>query len=340
MISQALRETVDRIRPLLDRTITTAVLSRWDELPLPQAALGRLEDLVLHYATVRGSAAPALQRKGLYVFCADQGVVEEGVTGGLGEATARDALQFVRGGAPGAILCRQYAIDPILVNVGLAGPHPPGGLNVRCVEGAANITRAPALTAAQTAQALDTGLALAAEAARRFDAVGLASIGAGSSTAAAAVFSALSARDAGETAERPRALPDAAWRRKLAAIRTALARHASDLVTPVGALRAVGGPELAAMTGFLLGAAAHRLPVVADAYNEGVAALLARCLHPDSLDAVIFSQHTGDPAHGLLLATLGVEPHLGLGLAGAPGCGAALVIHLLETALRLFNEIR
>lgn len=340
MISAAFRHTLSRINPMLDRGIATAVLGRWDELPIPQAALGRLEDLVLHYAMVRGTASPALHRKGLYVFCADHGVVEEGVTGGLAEAAAREVQQFIRGGAPGAILCRQYAIDPIVVNAGLAGPHPPGALDAGCAGGAANMTRAPALTPEQTARALDAGAALAEVAAARFDVVGLASAGAGSSTAASALFSALSARDAAETAERPRSLPDAAWRRKLAAIRTALARHSAELVTPVGALGALGGPDIAAMGGFLAGAAANRLPVVLDGFSEAVAALLVRSLHADALDAAIFAQHTGSQAHGLLLATLGVEPHLGLGLEGAPGCGAALVVHLLESALRLFNEIR
>lgn len=340
MISPAIRQTLDRIVPLLDRNIATAILERWDSLPLPQSALGRLEDLVLHYGIVRGTASPALHRKGLYLFCGDQGVVEEGVTGGLADATARDVGQFVRGGAPGAILCRQYGIDPVLINIGLAGAHPPGGLDVRCAAGSANMTKVPALTPEQTTRAIETGIALAAEAAARFDVAGLACISAGAPVAAAAVFSALSARDATETAARPRSLPDAAWHRTVAAIRTALARHSAETVTPIGALRCLGGAELAAMTGFLLGAAAHRLPVVLDGFPEGVAALLARTFHADTLDAAIFAQHTGDTAHGLLLGTLGVEPHLGLGLNGSPACGAALAIHLLETGLRLFIEIQ
>lgn len=340
MISPTLRHTLDRIAPLLDRNIATAILERWDSLPIPAHALGRLEDLVLHYGIIRSSATPALHRKGLYVFCGDHAVTEEGVTLGLGDATARDVLQFIRGGAPGAILCRQYGIDPVIVNTGLAGAHPPGALDLRCATSALNITKAAALTSEQATRALDTGLALAAEAAARFDLVGLASLGAGSSVAAAAVFSALSARDAGETVPRPRHLPEPAWHRAVAAVRTAIARHSTELVTPFGALRCLGGTELAAMTGFLLGAAAARLPVVIDGFCEAAAALLSRSLHPDSLDAAIFAQHTGDDAHGLLLSTLGVEPHLGLGLSAAPGCGAALLIHLLDSALRLFTEIQ
>jgi nicotinate-nucleotide--dimethylbenzimidazole phosphoribosyltransferase len=340
MISPNLRQTLDRIGPLLDKSVASAILERWDSLPLPEAALGRLEDLVLHYGMIRGAAAPALHRKGLVVFCADHGLVEEGVTGGLADATARDVAQFVRGGAPAAILCRQYAIDPVIVNIGLAGPHPPGGLDVRCCEGSLNITRSPALTPEQATRGLDTGLALAAEAAARFDLVGLTCLSAAAPAAAAAVFSALSARDASQTTPRPRSLPEAAWHRSVAAVRTALARHSAESVSPLGIIRCLGGAEFASMTGFLLGAAALRLPVVVDGFPESVAALLARSLHADSLDAAIFAQHNGDPAHGFLLQTLGVEPHLGLGLSGAPGCGAAFTIHLLESALRLFIEIQ
>lgn len=338
MLSPAIRQTLEQLLPLLDTHVASALHARWDALLKAPGSFGRLEDLVVHYGIIRGAADPSIRRKGLYVFCADHGVEQEGVSSGRLPSTADLVAQFVHGVAPASILCRHYAIEPVVVDAGLRGSVKAGVLDARIGDGTANFARTPAMTIEQTNRALETGIEMARDAACRFDVAGLAQIGLGATTSAAALFTALSARDPSETVTRPPGLDDSAFHRKLAVVRTSVARHSNETITPFGALRCLGGFDIAAMTGFLIGAATVRLPVVVDCFTGGVAALLARSFNADSLDAAIFANHSGDPAHGHLFATLHVEPNLRLDLKAGAGCGAALAIHLLETGLKLFHE--
>ena len=94
------------------------------------------------------------------------------------------------------------------------------------------------------------------------------------------------------------------------------------------------------MTGFLLGAASHRLPVVIDGFTVGVAALVARAMAADSLDTMIFSFRNPGAAHTFLLQLLAVEPVFDMQISDAGGLGSALAIQALESALVLNREIR
>jgi nicotinate-nucleotide--dimethylbenzimidazole phosphoribosyltransferase len=338
MISERLREAINAALPLYDAHVAGSLVRQWSALPKPPASLGRLEDLAVHYGIVRGTDSPTLSRKGLYCFFGLHGVVEEGVTTDAGDATARQLTQLARGGAPVNVLCRQYNIETIIVAAGMSPAVASGPLDLGFPNPAANITRLPAMTVEEVTRALEAGLDLAADAAARFDVVGLAQFGSGGSTAASSLLASITGRDPGECSLRTPDLPDSAWHRKVAAVRAAVGRHSGETITALGALRCLGGFEIAVMTGFLLGAAGRRLPVMVDGFVSGAAALVARGFAPDSLDAAIFAHDSGDPAHGVLHATLGVEPQLHLDLRADSGCAAALVIHLLDTSLRLLRE--
>jgi len=338
MISAALRSTLDRIRPLLDHHVVAALAARFDALPKTPGSLGRLEDLVVHYSLIRGTAQPTLHRKGLYVFAADHGIAAE--LGLEPNASRALALQFVRGGSPVQVLCRQAQIESVLVNVGLRGDPLPGALSHCLLEGSLNSTRGPALGIESANRALELGLRLADEAAARFDVVALGQLGLGAHAAAAALLSAASGRDASETTPRLPGLDDKAHALTTQAVRAAVNRNQAEAISPFGALRSLGGLDFAALTGFLLGAAARRLPVILDGFCASAAALSARTFAPDSLDAAIFSHREPDPAHDLLLRHLAVDPVFDLQLRESEGFAAALTIQLLSTGLHLLDETR
>ncbi|MBI5084215.1 MAG: nicotinate-nucleotide--dimethylbenzimidazole phosphoribosyltransferase [Acidobacteria bacterium] len=340
MISPEIRQAIEGISALLDRGVASALVQRWQQATAGRGGMGRLEDLVTHFGLIRGTADPALHRKGLYVFCADHGIVQEGVSSDAQDVTRRLIRQFTRGGSAATVLCRQAQIEPLLVNVGVRGPEEPGELNYKVAEGSMNSTHGPAMTEPQANAALEVGLRLANEAAERFDVVGLGQIGVGCSSAASALLSALTGRDAAETAGRGSGADDAVLTRRVQAVRAACIRNQNETISPFGALRCLGGLDLAAMTGFLLGAASRRLPVVIDGFNAAAAAAVARAFAPDSPDAMIFSHLSPEQSHALMLRFLSVEPVLDLRIREGGGFGAALVIQLLETSLRLCREIR
>jgi len=340
MISPSVTSVIERISPLMDRNVASALAGNWDALPKSNGSLGRLEDLVIHYGIVKGSASPTLQRKGLILFASDHGIVHEGVTENAQDDTRRQARQFLRGGTAANVVCRQAQIEALVVDVGIQGGLENGALDAKVASGSANFSKGPAMTVAETNAALEAGIRLAQEAALRFDVVGLGQIGVGAACSAAAMLSAMSGREAADTTPRDPGLEDAAMHRRLQAVRSGVNVNQREAISPFGTLRTLGGLDIAAMTGFLLAASMLRLPVILDSFTSAAAALAARAFEPDSLDALMFSHLEPTGAHALMLRFLAVEPILDLRLTEASGFGAALAIQLLDTSLRLYSEIR
>jgi nicotinate-nucleotide--dimethylbenzimidazole phosphoribosyltransferase len=322
----------------MDPRIAAEIRRRWSSLVMPPGSLGRLEDLVLHYALVRGQASPSIRRKGLYLFCADHGVSSEGVSPWPPEVTRLMVRTYLRGGAVVNALCRQFGIELVVVDAGVRGASETGVVDKKIAEGTANFLRREAMTEQETNLALEAGILLAQEAATRFDAAAIGEMGIGNTTSASAIVSAITGRDALETVGRGSGATEAIRERKITAVRGALHLHKERLVAPFGVLQCLGGFEIAQMTGFLLGAAASRLPVVVDGFIAGAAALVARSIKPDVLDAAIFAHRSAEHAHGFLLEFMGVEPQFDLAMCLGEGTGAALGLNLLETALRVFRE--
>jgi nicotinate-nucleotide--dimethylbenzimidazole phosphoribosyltransferase len=130
---------------------------------------------------------------------------------------------------------------------------------------------------------------------------------------------------------------EACMARKRSAIRRALALHTDSLGDPLGVVRCVGGFEIAAMCGFCLGAAAHRVPVVTDGFIATAAATLAMRLSPASSGYLFASHRSVEPGHAHLLAMLGQEPLLNLGMRLGEGTGAALAMKLIQAAVAAFT---
>lgn len=338
MISAEVRQAIEKIRPLLDPAVADSLRTGWAGLHVSEGALGRFEDLFMHYGIVRGETQPRLSRKALFVFCGDHDAPREPASSLRDVPGANPAVQFVRGFAPASVLCRQFSIEEVVVDAGMKGEPFPGMIDARSGEGSADPTRGSALTETQANTAMENGLSLAEEAALRYDAVGIAQLGAGGNLAAAAVFAALTGRDPSESTPRPNSLGDSAHAQRVALVRAALGRHSQDFIAPFPILCAVGSLEMAMMAGFLLGAAVARLPVVIDSFESAVAALVARAFSQDSLDAAIFAHGSDDPAHRNLFDFLVVEPVFRFGLGACPGCAAAMALQFLDSAVRLNSE--
>jgi nicotinate-nucleotide--dimethylbenzimidazole phosphoribosyltransferase len=334
MISPRIRELAEGIHPLFDDQAAKSLADFWAELPKAAGSLGRLEYAAKHVAMVREMTLPAAERLGLYVFCGDHGVCAEPVGVEGPEATRRELLNFQRGEAPAAALAREYGIDRIVVDCGVSGEPEQGTHVYRVCEGALDFAVTAALTEDQLNAALEVGASLASEAARRHDFVAIAQLGSGGSVAASAVFGAITGRSAAAVTFVDD-VPDAevvATRRNT--VQLAVARHQLDAISPLAALRCLGGAELAAMTGFILGAAWERLPVFADGFCAAVAALVARSVAPDSLDVVLFPGCSTDPAWMGALETLDVLPLLQLEATEGAGFHAVLAMHLVAGILK------
>jgi nicotinate-nucleotide--dimethylbenzimidazole phosphoribosyltransferase len=320
-------------------SITSAVRDRWNNLTKPPGSLGQLEELVLRYALVRGETMPAIPRKAMYIFCGDHGVTAEGVSPFPSEITRLMVRNFLRGGAAINVLCRQYGIKTAIVDCGVAGAPEPGVIDRKIAQGTCNFATGPAMARDQAQRAIDNGVALARDAATRFDLAGVGEMGIGNTTAASALACVFSGLDPAETAGRGAGLDDEGVARKARVIAAALQRNTPRPDDPVGALASVGGFEIATMAGFYIGAAASRLPVMVDGFITSAAALAAIAIEPATRHALLFAHCSAEGAHRRVLAHIGARPIFDLDMRLGEGSAAAIAIGVVETAIRLYREM-
>jgi nicotinate-nucleotide--dimethylbenzimidazole phosphoribosyltransferase len=256
-----------------------------DRLTKPPGSLGRLEDLGVQLAAIAGADPPPVPTPAaIAVFAADHGVVAEGVTPWPQEVTGQMVANFVAGGAAINVLARQAGASVTVVDVGVAtdldalGLADANGLRRRRVRpGTANLAVEAAMTRDEVTAALDIGAEIANElvdgGAR---ALVTGDMGIGNTTAAAAVIAALTGRSAAEVTGRGTGIDDERLRKKIDVVGAAVARVPADgKRDAIDALAEVGGLEIAALAGFIVGGAARRVPVVVDGVIAGAALLAA-----------------------------------------------------------------
>jgi len=246
---------------------------------------------------------------------------------------------FLAGGAAISVLCRRFGIEPVVVDAGVIGEPPPGVLNRKVAGGTKNFRAGPAMTRAEAERAIEAGRALAGEAAEQFDIAGAGEMGIGNSTAAAALLCAFTGLTPEEAVGRGAGIDAAGLARKTLALRRALTLHQPDPADAIGVLAAVGGFEIAMITGFVLEAAVRKLPVVLDGFIATSAALAVKAIEPAALATVFYSHRSAERGHARMLGYLDAEVYYSLDLRLGEGTGAALTINLLETALTLYREM-
>jgi len=212
--------------------------------------------------------------------------------------------------------------------------------SLRLGAGTADATAGPAMSRADALAGIAAGAALAGEVVA--DGAGIVAtgeMGIGNTTASAALCAALLPAEPEDVCGRGTGVDDAGLARKVAAVRDALAANRPDPGDPVGVLAAVGGFELAVLTGVCLGAAAAGAVVLLDGYVTGAAALVAARLAPDAAGRMVASHRSPEPGHALVLADLGLRPLLDLGLRLGEGSGAALALPLVHASLALLADM-
>jgi nicotinate-nucleotide--dimethylbenzimidazole phosphoribosyltransferase len=100
----------------------------------------------------------------------------------------------------------------------------------------------------------------------------------------------------------------------------------------------LGGPEIAYLSGVILGATASRSLVLLDGLVTSSAALVAVALEPAVAAHLVAGQESREQAHRLVNAHLGLEPLLSLRLRSGEGVGALLAAQLVRTAAGLRAE--
>jgi nicotinate-nucleotide--dimethylbenzimidazole phosphoribosyltransferase len=326
------------IDPITDAALAGRLQQRIDRLTKPIGSLGRIEALALQIGLVQRSEHPRLSSPQMLVFAADHGLAAQGVSAYPSDVTWQMVENFLAGGAAISVLAEQHSLALHVVDAGVRHRFEPRPrLIVRKIgDGTADSSLGPAMTDAQCERAIDAGREIVAG--LPGNVVLLGEMGIGNTSAAALLLARLTGRDIAECAGRGTGLDDAGLRRKLDVLRRVLARHESA-VSPLAALTAFGGFEIAMMAGAALQAATLRRLIVVDGFISGAAILVAAALAPAVLGYCVFAHRSNEAGHRLLLDHLKAEPLLDLGLRLGEGSGAALAWPLIDSAWRLLDRM-
>lgn len=336
-MEEKLNKLLSAVSPLDDAAMEKA-RERQAQLAKPPGSLGRLEDLSVQLAGITGQVHNKMEKTHLLVFAADNGVVAEGVSSAPQSVTLMQTVNLTRGKTGASVLAKHFGSGITVCDVGVnADIKEKAVLNRKIAYGTQNIASGPAMTREQAVTAILTGAKLAAE--TDADALGVGEMGIGNTTTSAAVLAALTGASVEEVTGRGGGLTDRGFETKKRVLRQALALHHPDPGDPVAVLAAVGGLDIAAMTGLFLGCAHEGLAAAVDGYISIVAALCAVRLCPRVRDVLFLSHASYEIGYRLAARELGLEPCLLLGMRLGEGSGCPLLFRVMQGACAVLNHM-
>lgn len=318
----------------------TRAWERLDSLTKPPRSLGRLEEIAAQVARVQSTDHPSVASKAILLMAGDHGVVAEGVSPYPQDVTWQMVANFSAGGAAINQIAASVGAEVAVYDVGvardLAEMH--GVEHANVARGTANMAVGPAMTREECAQAVLVGVAAVRGAAERgVQLVGTGEMGIGNSTAAAALTAAYTQATPEAVVGPGTGLDAAGVIAKAEVVRRALAVNKAAEQDALGILAAVGGLEIAALAGVVIGAAESGVVVVSDGYISGAATLAALQLCPTAREYVLPSHLSAEPGHEILMDFMGLTPVFDLDMRLGEGTGAALAMGVVDAACRMMS---
>ncbi|MBS6196239.1 MAG: nicotinate-nucleotide--dimethylbenzimidazole phosphoribosyltransferase [Clostridiales bacterium] len=332
-----LEQALKQIRPADTEAMERAV-KHWNNIAIPLHSLGRLQDTVVRIAGMTGKEQVDLKKKGLVVMCADNGVVEEGVTQSGQEVTLIVSENFLQEKATASILCKKAGADIFPVDIGIASDSKI--INRKIAYGTKNMAKEAAMTREEAVKAVEVGISMAEELKEKgYGILATGEMGIGNTTTSSAVTSVLLDAEPETVTGRGAGLSQTGLSKKVETIRKAIALHQPEKEDVLDVLSKVGGFDIAGMAGVFIGGAACQIPVVADGFISCVAALCAIRMCPDIKDYIITSHKSKEPAANMILEALEIPVFLDCDMCLGEGTGAVSIFPLLDMALSVYNSM-
>ena len=324
-----------------DRKSMETAGKRWTSVAKPLSSPGKLEDAIVKIAGMKREPLFTLEKKGLVIMCADNGVVEEGVTQTGQEVTAIVADNFTKKAASVALMSEVAGADLFPVDIGMVTDVPSvTDPKQKVAYGTRNMLKEPAMTPKQVWQAVSVGVHMVSRLkALGYDILATGEMGIGNTTTSSAVASVLLQRPVEEVTGKGAGLSSEGLERKISVISRAIRLHGPDRNDVTDVLSKVGGLDIAGLTGVYLGGALLHVPVVVDGFISAVAALCAVRLVPEAADYILASHVSKEPAGKMLLDALHLSPFLTCDMSLGEGSGAVAVLPLLDMGLSVYSRM-
>ncbi len=335
-----LNDLLSKISPL-DAAAMEAAQKRLDGLTKPLGSLGKLEKIIVRLAGIGGTAAPKADKKAVVVMCADNGVVEEGVSSCPKEVTATVTRNFTRGITGINVFSRLTNSKLVIVDIGVDARLPYNViLNRKIRNGTANMAKGPAMAYEEAVKAILTGVDIVRDLkAEGVNLLGTGEMGIGNTSTSSAVSTVLTGTQADTMVGVGSGLSSAAYVNKINVIKKAIEINRPDPEDAVDVLAKVGGLDIAGLTGCFLGAAIYRIPIVIDGFISATAALAATRLHSGTREFMIPSHGSAEPGNASVMKALDMEPMLNLDMRLGEGTGAALGYQVIDAAIAAYTQM-
>jgi nicotinate-nucleotide--dimethylbenzimidazole phosphoribosyltransferase len=339
-----LETTIAGIRHELDQAALAAANDRLRNQAKPPGSLGIMEDIAARLAAITGTIDVKLANKRIVTCAGDHGVVAEGVSLFPAEVTPQMVLNFAGGGASVNVIARHAGATVKAADIGVNYDFDPALpiFHKKVRHGTANFTKEPAMTREQAVRSIEAGIEILAEleAEAPVDLLGTGDMGIGNTTPSSAIIAAFSGLPVDKLTGRGTGIDDAALANKIAVIQKGLDLHKPDPKDPLDILSKVGGLEIGALAGLVLGAAARGIPVICDGLISTAGALIACELAPAAKNYLFVSHKSVEIGHKYMHDRLGLEPLIDLKFRLGEGTGAAVCMALLDLATRILADIK
>lgn len=337
MLKELLEQTIQEIEPL-DKQAMDLSKKRWDNIAKPLNSLGLLEDTIVKIAGITRNSTISIAKKALVIMCADNGIVEEGVTEADSNITAVIAKNFVERKTSACIMADYANIDVFPIDIGMNSDI--AGISMQKISyGTKNIIKEPAMTEEQALSAIESGIQTALAIKQMgYEILALGEIGVGNTTTSSAITSVLLNRSVREVTGKGAGLTEEALRHKIQTIKKAIFLHQPNPLDPIDVLAKVGGYDIAGLTGVILGAASQKIPIVLDGFISSVAALVASRLCTQCTNYLLASHVSQEPAGYLLLKELGLKPLLICKMFLGEGTGAIAAFPIFDMAAEIYKK--
>ena len=338
MAGELLEKTLAQITEA-DKEAMRRSKARWDAIAKPLSSLGKLEKAVTQMAGIYGKDLYSIEKKALIAMCADNGVVEEGVTQTGQDVTAIVAENFLDEQSCAAIMCRQAGTLIRPIDIGMAVDTPRVEKR-KIAYGTRNFTKEPAMTREQALLAIEVGIAVAGEMKEQgYQILATGEMGIGNTTTSSAVVSVLLDVPVEEVTGRGAGLSSEGLKKKIDAIKKGIHLHKPMPEDPVDVIAKVGGLDIAGLVGVYLGCAANHMTAVIDGFISAAAALAAVRLCPLAADYILPSHVSAEPAAKMILDALGKEAFLTCDMCLGEGSGAVALFPLLDMGMAVYRKM-
>jgi nicotinate-nucleotide--dimethylbenzimidazole phosphoribosyltransferase len=335
-------EWINRPLAALNDSAKEKGLERQGQLTKPPGSLGSLEAMAVRLCAMQGVDKPNVDNAQVVVFAGDHGIAAEGVSAFPQVVTGEMVKNFSRGGAAICALARQNNAQFEVVNLGTV-------VDLSAMEnivdntimpGTSNFSKQAAMTQEQLSQAMAAGKAAVDRAAANKVMIFIGGdMGIANTSSATALAAWATGQSVASLVGPGTGLDAQGVSHKGQVIEAALAKHAAAMTDAVEALRHVGGLEIAALTGAYIRAAQVGMTILVDGFITTSAAILAAKVQPQITDWMFFAHASAEPGHQTMMASLGADTILDLGMRLGEGSGAGVALSILKSACVTHNEM-